>query len=272
MVLINGLPDDRIDITDRGLQYGDGLFETMVYRSGTIEFLEAHIERLSEGTKRLRIKFGQVKELRDELNRVCQGLVKDDAIIKIIITRGSGGRGYLAASSVEPTRIISTHPLPAYPPVNSQAGVKVRLCSHTLSENPALAGIKHLNRLDQVLARSEWHDPTIAEGIMLDSNENVIEGTMSNVFMVKSARLLTPKLNKSGVAGIMRGKILDLARGLNIPVVEANIHIDEFMKSDEIFLSNSIIGIWPVLNVDNMLYSKGQLTQSLQSALDKVRK
>jgi len=272
MVLINGLLDDKIAITDRGLQYGDGLFETMLYRGRTIEFLEAHLARLIDGARRLNIEFTQYNHLRDELNRTCQHLAENEAIIKIIITRGSGGRGYLAVSGIEPSRIISTHSLPKYPSANHQTGVKVRLCSHTLSENSALAGIKHLNRLDQVLARSEWHDPTIAEGLMLDSAGNVIEGTMSNVFMVKSGQILTPKLDKSGVAGVMRGQVIQFALGLNIPVVETVIHLDDLRMCDEVFICNSVIGIWPVSNIGKLLYSIGNTTQSLQSVLEKLRK
>lgn len=272
MVLINGLPDDRIAISDRGLQYGDGLFETMAFRAGTLEFIDAHIARLIDGCRRLNIEFAQAEKLTNELHIVCQSLTDTDAIIKVIITRGSGGRGYLATSGVEPTRIISTYPLPNYPIHYSQAGVKVRLCTHTLSENPALAGIKHLNRLDQVLARNEWHDSDIAEGIMLDYAGNVIEGTMSNVFIVKAGKLFTPILDKSGVAGVMRAQIILLADLLNIPVVEARVHIDDFMAADEIFISNSVIGIWPVSEMDNTVYPTGPITQNLQYVLQQAKK
>lgn len=272
MVLINGLLDDRIAISDRGLQYGDGLFETMAFRAGKIEFLEAHIARLIDGCRRLNIAFSHAESLINELNIVRQSLGDNDAIIKIIITRGSGGRGYLASSGIEPTRIISTHSLPSYPAHYSQAGVKIRLCKHTLSENSALAGIKHLNRLDQVLARNEWHDSDIAEGIMLDHARNVIEGTMSNVFIVKAGKLLTPLLDKSGVTGVMRAQIMLLTAELNICAVETKIHIDEFMAADEIFISNSVIGIWPVSEMNNTFYFAGPITQHLQHVLLQAKK
>lgn len=272
MILINGLHDDKIAISDRGLQYGDGLFETMVYRAGSIEFIDAHFARLIDGCRRLNIEFAEAEKLSNELNIVCQSLTGNDAIIKVIITRGSGGRGYLATSGVEPTRVISTHPLPIYPTHYSQAGIKVRLCTHTLSENVALAGIKHLNRLDQVIARNEWHDADIAEGIMLDYAGNVIEGTMSNVFIVKAGKLLTPMLDKSGVAGVMRAQIISLAAELNISVVEANIHLEDFMVADEIFVSNSVIGLWPVSEIDNTAYDLGPVTQKLQYVLQQAKK
>lgn len=272
MILINGLPDNRITILDRGLQYGDGLFETMAFRAGTIEFIDAHFARLIEGCRRLNIKFTQADELNNELNTVCQSFDGNDAIVKVIITRGVGGRGYLATNDVEPTRIISTHPLPEYPTHYRQTGVKTRLCTHTLSENSVLAGIKHLNRLDQVLARNEWHDSDIVEGIMLDQVGKVIEGTMSNVFMVKEGKLLTPMLDRSGVAGIMRAQTIFLANELNIPVIETHIHIGDFMMADEIFITNSIIGIWPVSVMDNTSFLVGSITQNLQYALQQAKK
>jgi 4-amino-4-deoxychorismate lyase len=272
MVLINGLPDHQIAISDRGLQYGDGLFETMAFRGGTIEFIDSHFARLINGCRRLNIEFTQTQKLSNELSIVCKSLTDNDAIIKIIITRGSGGRGYLAPSGVEPNRIISSHNLPIYPDHYSQTGITVRLCTHTLSENYALAGIKHLNRLDQVLARNEWHDADIVEGIMLDYAGNVIEGTMSNVFIVKAGKLFTPKLDKSGVAGVMRAQIMLLANELNISVVETSMHLDDFMLADEIFVSNSVIGIWPVSAIANNVYVVGPITQNLQYVLQQAKK
>ncbi len=272
MILINGLSDDKIAISDRGLQYGDGLFETMAFRNGKIEFLAAHLARLIDGCRRLNIEFIQAEQLLSELTIVCNNLSDNDAVIKVIVTRGSGGRGYLASQGVEPTRIISTHPLPIFPAQNNRAGIKVRLCAHILSENVVLAGIKHLNRLDQILARNEWRDSDTAEGIMLDKERYVIEATMSNVFIVKAGELFTPLLDMSGVAGIMRAQIILLAETLNVSVVETKIHIDDLMAADEIFLSNSIIGIWPVAEMDNKAYVVGPITHKLQDGLQQAKK
>ena len=191
-----------------------------------------------------------------------------DSVIKIIITRGEGGRGYKAANDVSPTRILSTHPFPDYP-VSNQSGVTVRLCEHRLGLNPTLAGIKHMNRLDQVLARNEWADDQIKEGLMLDVHDRLIEGTMTNLFMVKDQILMTPQLTQSGIEGIMRANILQLAVTENFNCVETDLSLHDLKQADEVFLCNSLIGIWPVteLTVQNWKWSYGSVTRRLQAAL-----
>lgn len=271
MILVNGKPENRIDVSDRGLQYGDGLFETIVYRNNTAEFLDAHLKRLSLGCQRLAIPFQQLDQLRLEIDSVIQNLT-DDTVIKIIVTRGYGGRGYFADKDIIPTRIISTHLCPSFPDSNYTIGVNLRFCDQILSENSSLAGVKHLNRLEQVLARNEWDDPNVNEGLMSDSHGNVIEGTMSNIFIAKSNRLYTPKLNKSGVAGIMRAQILMLASESYLTVKEDVITKDEVISADEVFVCNSVIGIWPVRSLADTNYPVGPITKQLQHALQQLEK
>ena len=273
MILVNGKPENRITVTDRGLQYGDGLFETIAFRDGVAEFIEAHLQRLILSCKRLNIPFQQLDLLNKELDVIYQSLADTNAVIKIVITRGSGGRGYYADNTIEPTRIISTHDYPSYPQSHSQNGVTVRLCQHKLSENPSLAGLKHLNRLDNVLARNEWDDSNVAEGLMFDQSNNLIEGTMSNVFIVKSQQLISPLLNKSGVEGIMKAQLIAIAKQLGL-VFEQNIITPYDLKNaDEVFVCNSVNGIWPVTVVtDTAKYTVGPITQQLQQALAKVKK
>ena len=272
MILINGVAEDRINISDRGLQYGDGLFETIAYRNDVVEFLEPHLNRLVSGCDRLNIPFQQLEQLRSELKTVCQSL-NDDAVIKIIITRGSGGRGYFADKDSVATRIISTHPYPNYPD-SSKKGISIRFCQHKLSENTVLAGIKHLNRLDQVLARNEWDDSDILEGLMFDQDNNVVEGTMSNVFIVKSNQIITPSLTKSGVAGVMRAQIIQLATENKLSVQEAVVTQNDVITADEIFICNSVIGIWPITHIvdSNTNYPVGAITQQLQQSLQQLKK
>ncbi len=267
MILINGQPETTLSVADRGLQYGDGLFETIPFRDGKLEYLNEHIERLLRGCARLHIDFTDLESLERELVMLC-AQTSEDKVIKIIITRGSGGRGYKPPKDTFPQRIIASYPLPDYPVHNSQ-GVTVQLCTTRLSANPLLAGIKHLNRLEQVIARNEWDSGEIAEGLMLNYDDELIEGTMSNVFLVRDSRLFTPDLRDSGIEGIMRRQIIEHASTLDIPHEVVSLNIDDLYQADEVFISNSLIGIWPVtlLHGTNKQWPHGDLTKKLQKAL-----
>ena len=272
MILINGQPDNRIPVTDRGLQYGDGLFETLAFRRGKLEFLNAHLQRLMWGCERLGINFADKDKLEVELATLC-AQTAEDSVIKIMVTRGSGGRGYKAPEEAEPLRIISSHPMPDYPE-SCQQGITVRLCQHRLGINPALAGIKHLNRLEQVLARSEWDDHTIREGLMRDINDKLVEGTMSNLFMIQNGQLVTPTIAENGIAGIMRGEVIKLASKLDIPVTEKDMSLNDLEQADEVFLTNSIIEIWPVTQLWNtdLKWPYGMLTCRFQAELKQAER
>ena len=267
MVLINGKSGDKISVLDRGVQYGDGVFETIAYRHGVAEFLEQHLTRLKTGCKLLAINFEQMDLLRTELNTVFDTMSTEPAVIKITVTRGVGGRGYFSDNSAIPTRIISISAYPFHPEDYQRDGVRLRFCEQTLSVNSRLAGIKHLNRLEQVLARNEWDDPDIAEGMMSDEDNNVIEGTMSNIFIVEDDILFTPVVTRAGIAGVIRAQVIQLATRSGISVQERTITRQQLAEADEVFVCNSIIGIWPVSAISNKLYPVGFITQFIQKSL-----
>ena len=189
------------------------------------------------------------------------------AVLKLIVTRGSGGRGYCPPDLIQPTRVLSLHPFPDYPSAYQEQGIIARFCDTRLGLNRTLAGIKHLNRLEQIMARSEWHDAAIEEGIMLDSNDHVIEGTRTNLFYVKSNSLYTASLAHSGIEGIMRAIIISLASKHECPVIEHTFGKDDLMSADEIFVSNSIIGIWPVRQIADNYFPVGIKTKQVQTWL-----
>jgi 4-amino-4-deoxychorismate lyase len=263
--LINGSIENKISILDRGLHYGDGLFETIPVQDGSLLCFEEHAERLISGCERLSIPFTNTDLLKVEANSLINGI--DKAVIKIIITRGQGGRGYALPENTEPSRIISLYPFPQYSKENSEQGVNVRTCDYRYSHNPRLAGIKHLNRLEQIMARSEWDDYSIAEGVVLDHDENVIEGTMSNIFYVLDNVLYTPDLSNCGVEGIVRNKIVKLAPDINIQTKINKISHQSLLAADEIFLTNSVIGVWPIKMIDEKVFSVGKKTQQIQQLL-----
>ena len=269
-ILINGVAQDSISVTDRGLQYGDGLFETMAVINGEIPLWDKHWQRLALGCDKLAITCPDKSQLEHEITMLCQhdeDISEQHFVIKLIVTRGKGQRGYRFAKDLAATRILSTYPWPEYPEEYTSKGVAVCYCSTTLSENISLAGIKHLNRLEQVLARNEWADE-FQEGLMLNMKGHVIDGTMSNLFVVKDNQLLTPALSTSGVAGVMRQTIIELAQELSMSVNEKTMTQAEIEQADEIFLTNSLFGIWPVKILANIQFKLiGQITQRLQKAL-----
>lgn len=246
---------------DRGLLYGDGLFETLCVRGGRIRLLERHLQRLTRSCERLGITAPATESLRAELVSAAQ--TQGDGILKLIVTRGAGGRGYRPAPDMQPSLRLTRHGLPDYPPEWRREGIRVRWCETRLGRNPALAGMKHLNRLEQVMARREWSDPAIVEGLMRDSDGNVVEGTMTNLFCVADGRLQTPRLDACGVAGVMRAWLLDAAAALGLEARETTLSPAELEAADELLLCNSVAGIWPVSELAGRTYPVGPVTQQL---------
>lgn len=265
-LLINGQATEHISALDRGFQYGDGLFETLRVRGGQILHWPLHMARLAEGCERLRIPMPDKMVLLAEAQQLCAGR---DGVLKITVSRGVTQRGYGFDDGLVPTRVLALAPLPGFPASHASEGVRVRLCQTRLGHNPVLAGIKHLNRLEQVLARAEWDNEQdeIAEGLMLDNQNHVIEGTMSNLFCVQGETLQTPKLDRCGVRGITRGRIMAAARAAGIPVAETRLTVDDLHAARELFLCNTLMGIWPVRQLEDHAFTVGPVTRQLSEAL-----
>jgi 4-amino-4-deoxychorismate lyase len=262
MILINGEEKTHIDFSDRGLQYGDGLFETIEVKNGHSVFLNQHLDRLAKGCQKLLIPFTtQFSVLKEEIETVISD--QEHVVLKVLITRGGGGRGYQQPETIKPTRILALYPFPDFPVSFKTQGVKVRFCSSRLGLNPNLVGIKHLNRLEQVMARSEWVTSDYQEGLMLDINDNVIEGTMSNIFLIKDNCLYTPKLDQCGIQGIIRKIVFQVAADLQIKIVETRLQTQQCYEADELFLTNSIIGIWPIKQLQQQACKIGPITQRI---------
>ncbi|HHQ13458.1 MAG TPA: aminodeoxychorismate lyase [Chromatiales bacterium] len=263
--MINGTDKPCVHPQDRGLAYGDGVFETVAIRDGRLRLIDYHLDRLELGCARL----GFAAPVRDCLSAELSGLAQNlrHATGKIIVTRGVGPRGYRPPESPEPTRIIGVEATLPKSGAAVRRGVRVRSCDTRLAGNPLLAGIKTLNRLEQVLARAEWSDPAIAEGLMCNTAGDVICGTMSNVFVVRGKCLMTPELNDCGVRGVMRRFVLETARELGIDTVEAVLPLQALHQADELFLTNSQFGIWPVAEWEGQHFAAGTLTRQLMDAL-----
>jgi 4-amino-4-deoxychorismate lyase len=262
--LVDGEISDRISAADRGLQYGDGLFETIAVFGGLPRFWQGHMDRLSLGCEQLGLPVTPQSVLLRELKTVSAGHSK--CVVKMIITRGISGRGYAPGNSAGTHRIVSSHAWPGAEGNQATLGIRVRMCSLRLGIQPALAGLKHLNRLEQVMARAEWEDPAIDEGILLDREDHVICAVSSNIFLVHSGRLLTPRLDRCGVRGVMRGAILSAFRER---CEQRRLLLDMLPEADEVFICNSVRGVLPVTRIDHWEYDVGPVTRDVQDWLER---
>jgi len=250
-VLVNGEITPHISALDRGVMYGQCIFETIAISNGRACLLDAHLQRLKRGAETLNINYDQ-SVLISEINTLISDV--SNAVLRINLTMGEGGRGYLNPEKQQPTRILSLHDYPIYPDLYTQKGIELGLVDIRLSHQPTLAGIKHGNRLEHIIARSQWQSDW-HEALMMDINENIIEATQSNVFIVSDGVIITPCLKKAGVDGVMRQCVIELAKDLKIAVEVKLISVNDVMQADAVFLTNSIIGLWPVKRFNETLYS-----------------
>jgi 4-amino-4-deoxychorismate lyase len=266
---VNGRDAATVSVLERALHYGDGLFETMACVAGRVRLLDLHLERLAAGCQRLGIGTPASDALREELSAVSASCPR--AVIKLLVTRGEArARGYALSGSEQANRITLRFPWPADDGRAAHEGVRLRTAALRLGENPALAGIKHCNRLEQVLARREWNDPGIAESLLYSSGGALISGTMTNVFIVKEGVLCTPRLDRCGVAGVMRRTVLGLAAQLGIAAREEPLTQADVQGAEEMFLTNALIGIHPVRELDGRPLARHALTARLQHELPRA--
>jgi len=229
---------------DRGLAYGDGLFETMRVHRGTLPWWDAHWTRLAQGAARLRLPLPDPCQVRRE----AAALFADagdgdgdgdgvDGVLKLLVSRGSGGRGYAPPPVAVPAWQLSRHPLPPAP----RDGLQLRWCETRLAWQPALAGLKHCNRLEQVLARMECIDAAVDEGLMLDADDSVLGAVSANLFVLHGEQWRTPSLDRCGVAGICRAQLLP-----RLDAIETRLAVADIDSADAVFLCNAVRGILPV--------------------------
>lgn len=257
-----------VAVDDRGLAYGDGLFETLPALDGVLCGLDRHLDRLARGCAALGFDAPCRDDLADSLEAAARGSGR--RVVKLIVTRGSGGRGYRPPTTPRPGVFVSCHAWPGDVEHWRVDGIDAVRLSARLAEQPALAGIKHLNRLDQVLAAAELarHEPA-GEGIVCDQGGRPVCGVMANLFLVRGGQLVTPSLRRCGIAGIIRETILDLSReGVIAPAVVREVDGTELDLVDEMFLTNSVRGVVPVKRLDGQfLGPAGPVTRSVQQAV-----
>jgi 4-amino-4-deoxychorismate lyase len=276
-ILVNGearAPEGAVvSVFDRGFQYGDGVFETLALVDGRVREQAAHLERLARGAELLGIPAPEVGAFEADIAELSRDLGRGDrAVIKLNYTRGAGGRGLAPPPDPVPTRVAMRLGWPGHPVEWAETGVRVITCRTRQVSGAALDGrIKSMNQLNHIVARMEWTDPGIAEGLLRDGEGRVVEGTVTNLFLVRDGELVTPDLAGAGLPGVTRGRVLEAAASLGIPVREDPVWPGDLARAEELFLTNSIIGVWPVRELDGQMVADGApgpVTRRLQQALE----
>jgi 4-amino-4-deoxychorismate lyase len=269
--LIDGVATrDGISALDRGLHFGDGVFETIACLRGRPRFLALHLQRLAHGCGALGFPPPPAPLLREEIERLAAA--QERSLVKLIVTRGRATvRGYAFDGQERATRVVIRYPWPVEDPELQQRGVSVRVAAMRLGENPALAGLKHCNRLEQILARSEPDAAAAAESLMLSRSGKLVSGTMTNVFLVdgppQSPRLRTPAIDECGVEGVMRRVVLREAVRAGLDVAECALSTADLTEATEVFLTNARVGIWPVGSIGERTLTPGPITRCIQTLL-----
>ena len=256
-------------LIDRAAAYGDGVFETIAIRAGKPRYWNAHVRRLQTDCARLAIDCPSLKQLEQRMHDVIQAasIPTDFATARLVVAASDSPRGYRRNASGRAKLGIELFAATPIDPQLVSSGVTTRICSVRLGIQPMLAGIKSLNRLEQVLARNEWQEPEIFEGIMLDLDGRLICGTMSNVFLVNNSKLVTPAITRCGVSGIMRARTIQLLRDAGTDCTVRDVDAAELRDATEIFLSNSQFGVLPVHAIDAQRFRVGPITRKAQAVL-----
>ena len=267
---VDGVATDVVPVSDRAFQYGDGLFETMRRADNRIPLLHLHWQRLTRSCQRLQLPFSE-NDTRRQLQRFiefCRTQKRSEGIIKLTVTRGSGGRGY-SSMGCAGRLVFAWFPAPSLPDANCDNSVEVMFCQTALGHSPALAGLKHLNRLEQVLARREVDACGYGEGLLLDSHGFVIEGTTSNLFLVESGTVVTPNLNLCGVEGVFRQWLLQECSTVGVAEI-MTITRERLLLADEVFLGNSVMGVIPVSRCEDRIWESGSVTHRVRQEILRI--
>ncbi|MEM7083511.1 MAG: aminodeoxychorismate lyase [Pseudomonadota bacterium] len=255
--LINGSASSAITVSDRGLAYGDGLFETMLFNGSHIPLWSFHYARLVSGCERLGLSAPKLNTLESEIEHLL-GADTTPCVVKLILTRGSGGRGYAPPVSGDTTRILQQLPCPSAAPIEH-----CTILSTTLSNSARLAGMKHLNRLEQVLAARELQGTDADEGLVCNEFGFVIEAVSANLLVVLGDRIVTPRLDTAGVRGVMRDWLID-----NSPVAidEEYLYADVLAEARELMVCNSIRGVRRINRLDDTVFTQSAVYEQLDEA------
>ena len=251
-LLVDGVSADDFPALDqRAFQYGDGVFETIPVVNGRLCLWGYHLERLWEGCRRLGLPQPDTRVLEREVESVCDQT--NSAVLKLYWTAGTSERGYRRPAPLVPLRVLALYDAPI---ANDRERWCIRTCRYRLGDNPALAGVKHLNRLDQVIARAEWDDPQIDEGLMCAQDGTLVGGTMTNLIVEKDGLLSTPVLDRTGIAGVVRRLVIETAAAAQQALRVCRHTMDDLSAADALYLTNAVVGVRRVERWDEVQFDQ----------------
>jgi len=262
--LINGT-SQKISPFDRAFQYGDGIFRTFVVENKKVLHWKHHYKKIVEDCLALKITPPKEKDLLTDINSLFKS--KKKSVGKFIISRGNSERGYKFSEDIVHNRFLIKTKMPIYPKEYFKLGVNLFVCKQKL--NPSiLSGVKHLNRLENVMARQEWKGEYYADGILLDQNGYVIECISSNIFMRIGKTIYTPKISQVGIKGVTRGLIIKISMKLGFKIKETTFKLNKLLESDEVFITNSLFGVLQVKKIKNKLWQHQELASLFNQSLE----
>jgi 4-amino-4-deoxychorismate lyase len=268
-VWVNHIENGTISPFDRGVSYGDGVFASMRTAStdmaAGILFVDSHLARLQQSCQRLGIEWHPSYSLIEQLDQLARQYPQH--CIKLLLTRGVGGRGYQAPLDVKVTEVVSVHAIPAHYYDWQQSGISLASSAIPLARQPLLAGMKHLNRLEQVLIKSQPLPHTHQDWLVFDCDGNVIESSIANIFIVNNNQVFTPALTHCGVSGVMREMLIDALLCDGIAVMATQLTLDDIKVAEHIFITNSLFGLIDVTAIDDFQFSRWTQTSRFRHVL-----
>ena len=266
IALVDGENSAYWPVDDRGSMYGDGVFRTLRVTDSAPRWWGEQISKLTQDCTRIGLPAPSLATWNADLAQIAPSLTS--GVLKLVVTRGVGPRGYSPPEHPQIRRLMRYESISVQASPLPVAGLALRICTLRLGWQPRLAGIKHLNRLENVLARAEWNMPDIHEGVLLDHADRVISGVMSNLFIWQQGRLLTPRLDQCGVAGVARARLMRAANAQGIEVEEATLSLQDVFDAEEVMLTNSLWGLRRVARLEAKCWPDAVVSARLSALLE----
>ncbi|MCM0147397.1 aminodeoxychorismate lyase [Photobacterium galatheae] len=266
MAWMNGVETDSVSVSDRAFQYGDGCFTTVLVEQGVPRLWSQHLQRLKNTLLKLNIAAPDWSPMISKVMSVAQKY-PEKGVIKILISRGTGGRGYSTAGCQQTLVMISDFVWPAHYETWQQHGIELGLCQQRLGLIPMLAGLKHLNRLEQVMLKQEIEANGWQDAVVLDINDHVVETCASNIFWRHDSTLYTPELSQAGVHGLMRAHVCELAKDLGYCLEFVKSPLDALLCADEVFITNALMALVPVTKIQWKTYDEHSALEAITKRL-----